>query len=204
MFFDRFRPKMIEQTDALAGRETPGFDIPSTHEVLGTPMQPPFPAGIETAVFGMGCFWGAERIFWQTPGVYSTAAGYAGGFTPNPTYKEVCSGQTGHTEVVLVAFDPAKVSYEELLRRFWESHDPTQGMRQGADVGTQYRSAIYTTSAPPPRPAATPISASSPPPGTARSPRKFCPPARSTTPRTTTSNTWRRCRAVTAASAAPE
>jgi peptide-methionine (S)-S-oxide reductase len=146
MFFDRFRPKMIEQTDALAGRETPGFDIPSTHEVLGTPMQPPFPAGIETAVFGMGCFWGAERIFWQTPGVYSTAAGYAGGFTPNPTYKEVCSGQTGHTEVVLVAFDPAKVSYEELLRRFWESHDPTQGMRQGADVGTQYRSAIYTTS----------------------------------------------------------
>ena len=146
MFFDRFRPKLIEPNEALAGRDVPGFEIPTRHEVLGTPIQPPFPAGIETAVFGMGCFWGAERIFWQTPGVYSTAAGYAGGFTPNPTYKEVCSGMTGHTEVVLVAFDPAKISYEDLLKRFWEAHDPTQGMRQGADVGTQYRSAIYTTS----------------------------------------------------------
>jgi peptide-methionine (S)-S-oxide reductase len=146
MFFDRFRPKMIAESEALPGRDAPGFAIPSTHEVLGTPIQPPFPAGIETAVFGMGCFWGAERIFWQTPGVYSTAAGYAGGFSPNPTYKEVCSGATGHAEVVLVAFDPSKVSYETLLRLFWESHDPTQGMRQGNDFGTQYRSAIYTTS----------------------------------------------------------
>jgi peptide-methionine (S)-S-oxide reductase len=117
--------------------------VPERHAVLGTPLKPPFPEGLERAVLGLGCFWGAERIFWQTPGVYTTAAGYAGGFTPNPTYEEVCSARTGHAEVVLVVFDPAKLSYEELLRVFWENHDPTQGMRQGNDVGTQYRSAIY-------------------------------------------------------------
>jgi peptide-methionine (S)-S-oxide reductase len=119
--------------------------VPARHDVLGTPMKPPFPDGLETAVFGLGCFWGAERVFWQAPGVYTTAVGYAGGFTPNPTYEEVCSGRTGHTEAVLVVFDPAKTSYEEILRLFWENHDPTQGMRQGNDAGTQYRSAIYWT-----------------------------------------------------------
>ncbi len=119
--------------------------VPSAHYVNGHPLTPPFPAGIETAVFGLGCFWGAERKFWQSPGVYSTAVGYAAGVTPNPTYREVCTGMTGHNEVVLVAFDPAVVSYSELLRVFWESHNPTQGMRQGNDVGTQYRSGIYVT-----------------------------------------------------------
>ncbi|MET0773252.1 MAG: peptide-methionine (S)-S-oxide reductase MsrA, partial [Candidatus Limnocylindrales bacterium] len=128
--------------DALPGRSTP-LRVPAKHAVLGTPLQPPFGDGIQTAVFGLGCFWGAEKDFWQLPGVVSTAAGYAGGFTPNPTYEEVCSGRTGHAEVVLVAFDPARISYEELLRTFWEHHDPTQGMRQGNDAGTQYRSAIY-------------------------------------------------------------
>ena len=117
---------------------------PPAHAVSGAPLKPPFPAGTALALFGMGCFWGAERKFWQTPGVVSTAVGYAGGLTPNPTYREVCSGLTGHAEVVLVVFDPARVSYERLLRVFWENHDPTQGMRQGNDVGTQYRSAIYT------------------------------------------------------------
>src|SRR6476660_5985731 len=128
---------------ALKGREAT-MPVADRHVVLGTPLEPPFPAGIEQAVFGMGCFWGAERKFWQKPGVYTTAVGYAGGYTKNPTYEEVCSGRTGHVEVVLVAFDPKKVSYDELLRIFWENHDPTQGMRQGNDVGTQYRSAIYT------------------------------------------------------------
>ncbi len=117
--------------------------VPAAHEVLGTPLKGPFPEGVETAVFGMGCFWGAERIFWQAPGVYTTAVGYAGGYTPNPTYEEVCSGKTGHAEVVLVAFDTAKTNFQEMLRLFWEGHDPTQGMRQGNDVGSQYRSAIY-------------------------------------------------------------
>jgi len=130
---------------ALPGHDTP-MPVPDAHFVNGHPLTPPFPAGIETAVFGMGCFWGAERKFWQAPGVYSTAVGYAGGYTPNATYKEVCSGMTGHTEVVLVAFDPQVTSYDEMLKIFWENHDPTQGMRQGNDVGTQYRSAIYTTS----------------------------------------------------------
>ncbi len=121
------------------------MDVPDTHFVNGNRMTGPFPAGLEQAVFGMGCFWGAERKFWQAPGVYSTAVGYAGGYTPNATYREVCSGMTGHTEVVLVVFDPKVTSYDEMLRIFWENHDPTQGMRQGNDVGTQYRSAIYTT-----------------------------------------------------------
>ena len=147
-FLDRFSTKLQVPApgETLPGRdhELPG--IPDTHAVLGTPIRPPFPEGIRTAVFGLGCFWGAERLFWQTPGVYSTAVGYAGGSTLNPTYEETCSGRTGHTEAVLVAYDPAKVSYEELLRVFWEGHDPTQGMRQGNDVGTQYRSGIYTFS----------------------------------------------------------
>jgi peptide-methionine (S)-S-oxide reductase len=127
---------------ALPGRETE-MVVPAAHFVNGHPLRPPFPADIQMAVFGLGCFWGAERKFWQAPGVYSTAVGYAGGYTPNASYKEVCSGMTGHTEVVLVVFDPAATSYEALLRVFWENHDPTQGMRQGNDVGTQYRSAVY-------------------------------------------------------------
>jgi len=128
--------------DALPGRDEANR-VPDRHEVLGTPLLPPFPEGIEHIVVGMGCFWGAERLFWQLPGVYTTAVGYAGGSTRNPTYREVCTGRTGHTEVVLVAYDPARVSTEQILRTFWEGHDPTQGMRQGNDAGTQYRSAIY-------------------------------------------------------------
>ena len=128
---------------ALPGRDE-RMPVPERHHVNGNPLVPPFPEGLETAVLGLGCFWGAERVFWQLPGVYTTAVGYAGGSTPNPTYEEVCSGFTGHAEVVLVVFDPAVVSYEELLRAFWEAHDPTQGMRQGNDVGTQYRSTLYT------------------------------------------------------------
>src|SRR5437764_85193 len=141
----RNKTAMIDPTEALPGREGE-MPVPDRHEVLGTPLRPPFSDGLEQAIVGMGCFWGAERVFWQAPGVYTTAVGYAGGSTPNPTYEEVCSGQTGHTEAVLVVFDPKVTSYEALLKIFWESHDPTQGMRQGNDVGTQYRSAIYTYS----------------------------------------------------------
>ena len=136
---------MVTPEDALPGRDEP-MPVPAQHEVLGTPIAPPFPDGLEVAVFGLGCFWGAERVFWRAPGVYTTAAGYTGGYTANPTYEEVCSGRTGHTEAVLVVFDPKETSYEEIIRLFWESHDPTQGMRQGNDVGTQYRSAIFATS----------------------------------------------------------
>jgi peptide-methionine (S)-S-oxide reductase len=143
VFFSRHKTKMVMPTEALHGREQPAFTVPERHAVLGTSLKPPFPEGMSTAVFGLGCFWGAERKFWQIEGVYTTAVGYAGGFTPNPTYEEVCSGRTGHTEAVLVVFDPEKVSYRELLAVFWEAHDPTQGMRQGNDTGTQYRSAIY-------------------------------------------------------------
>jgi peptide-methionine (S)-S-oxide reductase len=138
------KTRMVASEDALPGRDTP-IPVPDRHFVLGTPLKPPFPEGLQTAVVGMGCFWGAERVFWQAKGVYSTAVGYAGGYTPNPTYEETCSGKTGHTEAVLVVFDPEQITYEEILKRFWENHDPTTGMRQGNDVGTQYRSAIYTT-----------------------------------------------------------
>jgi peptide-methionine (S)-S-oxide reductase len=142
MFGLRVTSKMIAPERALPGRQEP-MPVADRHAVLGTPMTPPFPDGFEQLVVGMGCFWGAERVFWQAEGVYTTAVGYAGGYTPNPTYEEVCSGSTGHAEVVLVVFDPAKTTYERMLALFWENHDPTQGMRQGNDAGTQYRSAIY-------------------------------------------------------------
>jgi len=139
--FGRDKTTMVEPVSALPGRAQE-MSVPDRHEVLGTPLKGPFPDGVQSAIFGMGCFWGAERIFWEAAGVYTTAVGYAGGLTPNPTYEEVCSGQTGHAEVVLVAFEETKTSYQEMLRLFWEGHDPTQGMRQGNDVGTQYRSLI--------------------------------------------------------------
>src|SRR4051812_30062958 len=144
MLFSSRKSQMIDPDRALPGRDAP-MPVPARHEVLGTPIGPPFPDGLEQIVVGMGCFWGAERVFWQAPGVYTTAVGYAGGHTPNPSYEEVCSARTGHTEVVLVVFDPDQTSREEILKLFWENHDPTQGMRQGNDVGTQYRSAIYVT-----------------------------------------------------------
>jgi peptide-methionine (S)-S-oxide reductase len=143
--FSRTKVQMPGPDEALRGRDE-AMPVPARHEVLGTPLEPPFPEGAELALFGMGCFWGAERVFWQAPGVISTSVGYAGGYTPNPTYDEVCSARTGHNEVVRVAFDPAVTSYDALLKLFWEGHDPTQGMRQGNDVGTQYRSGIYTYS----------------------------------------------------------
>jgi peptide-methionine (S)-S-oxide reductase len=146
MLFSRHKSELPDPADALPGRSET-MPVPERHDVLGTPLTPPFPEGSQQLVVGMGCFWGAERLFWQTPGVITTAVGYAGGFTPNPSYEEVCSGRTGHTEAVLVVFDPEKVSLETLLKVFWEGHDPTQGMRQGNDAGTQYRSAVYATDA---------------------------------------------------------
>lgn len=143
MFGLRKLTRIPSAAEALPGRDQ-AVAVPAAHFVNGRPLQPPFPAGLEQAIFGLGCFWGAERRFWQTPGVWSTAVGYAAGVTPNPTYEEVCTGRTGHNEVVLVVFDPATIDYAGLLQVFWESHDPTQGMRQGNDVGTQYRSGIYT------------------------------------------------------------
>ena len=145
MLLKRRKTQLPTRESALPGRETP-ITPGEPHLVLGTPLTPPFPDGFETIVVGMGCFWGAERMFWQAPGMYTTAVGYAGGLTPNPTYEEVCSGGTGHVEVVLAVFDPAKTSFDEMLKIFWEGHDPTQGMRQGNDLGTQYRSAIYHAS----------------------------------------------------------
>jgi peptide-methionine (S)-S-oxide reductase len=142
-FIDSKKLKMPTREEALPGRQE-RMPVPKAHFVNGAPLSPPFPEGMELAMFGLGCFWGAERKFWQKPGVFSTSVGYAAGFTENPTYREVCTGKTGHNEVVRVVFDPKRVSYEELLKVFWESHDPTQGMRQGNDVGTQYRSGIYT------------------------------------------------------------
>ena len=141
VMFDK-KTRMPSRDEALAGR-TERMRVPAEHHVNGARLEPPFPAGLETAMFGLGCFWGAEKKFWGLRGVYTTAVGYAGGFTPNATYREVCTGQTGHTEAVLVVFDPKQISYAELLKVFWENHDPTQGMRQGNDVGTQYRSGIY-------------------------------------------------------------
>ena len=140
--FSTTKAKMVTREEALTGRHQ-RMRVPKQHHQNGAPLEPPFPDGMELALFGMGCFWGAERKFWQKDGVFSTSVGYAGGFTPNPTYEEVCSGLTGHTEAVRVVFDPKRISYEELLRVFWEGHDPTQGMRQGNDAGTQYRSAVY-------------------------------------------------------------
>ena len=143
MIFSRHKLAVPSADEALPGREAE-IPVPERHAVLGTPLKPPFPDGTQLAQFGLGCFWGAEQLFWELDGVYTTAVGYSGGHTQNPTYQEVCGGRTGHAETVLVAYDPARISYEDLLRAFWEGHDPTQGMRQGNDMGTQYRSAIYT------------------------------------------------------------
>jgi peptide-methionine (S)-S-oxide reductase len=141
MLFNKVKTTLVERADSLPGRDEP-IAVPERHDVLGNPLTPPWPEGFQQIVVGMGCFWGAERVFWQADGVWTTAVGYAGGYTPNPSYEEVCSARTGHAEVVLAVFDPAKTSYDEMLRLFWENHDPTQGMRQGNDVGTQYRSVI--------------------------------------------------------------
>ena len=198
MFFEKTRLPTKEK--ALPGRSEK-MAVPAQHFVNGARLEAPFPDGLERAMFGMGCFWGAEKKFWQLPGVYSTAVGYAAGLTPNPTYREVCSGMTGHNEAVLVVFDPKKVSYETLLKTFWENHDPTQGMRQGNDVGTQYRSGIYyydDAQRARRNGRATRTSRSSRNAATARSRPRFFPRRSSTTPRITISSTWRRIPTATA------
>ena len=205
MFLTRKKTELPTPEDALPGREQP--IVPSRpHLVLGTSLTPPFPEGTERAIVGMGCFWGAERLFWQLPGVHTTAVGYAGGITPNPTYEETCTGRTGHAEVVLAVYHPERISYEELLKVFWEEHDPTQGMRQGNDVGTTYRSAIYWTTdeqrAASRWSRATAMRLRSPPHTAARSRPSSPRPARSTTPRTITSSTSQRTRTGTAGSPA--
>jgi peptide-methionine (S)-S-oxide reductase len=205
VFFGDRKLRMPTAAEALPGRAEK-MPVPAKHFVNGRTLEPPFPAGLKNALFGLGCFWGAERKFWQAPGVFTTAVGYAAGFTPNPTYREVCTGLTGHNEVVLVVFDPAKVPYDGLLKVFWESHDPTQGMRQGNDAGTQYRSGIYAFDAEQKAAAEASKTAyqarSSPGPATARSRPRSSTRRRSTTPRSTTSSTSRRTRTATAASAA--
>lgn len=206
MLFMRKTTALPSAADALPGRAQ-AIPTATTHFVNGAKLKPPYPAGLEQALFGLGCFWGAERKFWQLrEGIYVTAVGYAGGHTPNPTYEEVCSGRTAHTEVVLVVFDPNKISYETLLKTFWESHNPTQGMRQGNDVGTQYRSAIYTTSDAQKQAAEQSkalyqkaLAAK----GSVPSPPRSRPPVRSISPRTTISNIWRRIPPAIAAWAAP-
>jgi peptide-methionine (S)-S-oxide reductase len=145
LFGSRLKSTMVRQDEALAGRAARPYPVPATHAVLGTPLEGPWPDGTQVLYVAMGCFWGAERVFWQLPGVVTTAVGYQGGFTTHPTYEEVCTGRTGHAEAVLVAYDPARVSTEDVVRTFWEAHDPTQGYRQGNDLGTQYRSAVYWT-----------------------------------------------------------
>ena len=206
-FLFRNKTEMPDAADALPGRDTRPFHVPETHFVLGTPLEPPFPEDTEQVIVGMGCFWGAERVFWQAPGMFTTAVGYAGGYTPNPTYEEVCSGRTGHNEVVLAVFRPAEIPFDEVLRLFWENHDPTQGMRQGNDVGTQYRSGhlrdLATPSAPPRRRRASATPSGSATPATARSPPRSSTRRSSTTPRTTTSSTSRRTRTATAGWAGP-
>ena len=202
-------PQQVHPGRAGPGPARPRSSVlvnPTFHDIFGIPVQK-VPEGSEVAYFALGCFWGAEKLFWQTPGVTNTAVGYAGGYTPNPTYEEVCSARTGHTEIVKVAYDPNKVSYEQLLKIFFENHDPTQGMRQGNDVGTQYRSAIYATtpsSWPPPSGSATSSRPSSAGRATAGSPPRSSRRRTSTTPRTTTSSTWTRTRAATARSTPPE
>ena len=206
MLFNKAKTTLVDPEDALPGRDQP-ISVPERHEVLGNPLTPPFPEGIEQIVFGMGCFWGAERLFWQADGVWTTAVGYAGGFTPNPTYEEVCSARPATPRPCSSSSTPRKTSYDEMLQLFWEGHDPTQGMRQGNDVGTQYRSAIYCRTTRPARGrrgvARRLRRARWPPPATARSRPRSRPLGTSTTPRTTTSSTWPRSRTATAASAAP-
>ena len=212
-FLSRHKTEMPAPEDALPGRDTPIVQ-PGDHAVLGTPMAPPFPDDTEQVIVGMGCFWGAEKAFWQLPGVYTTAVGYSGGITPNPTYEEVCSGRTGQNEVVLVVYRPAQISFDAVLKAFWEGHDPTQGMRQGNDVGTQYRSAIYTTSDAQAEAVAASREAyqaeldkaghgqdAAAAVGQRRLGRRAA--RRSTTPRTTTSSTCTRCRTATAGSVGP-
>lgn len=206
MFLHRRTPQLPTPQEALRGRPTPEFTVPSRHTVLGNALLGPYPDGLEVADFAMGCFWGAERKFWQTDGVWTTLVGYQGGYTENPAYEEVCSGLTGHTEAVRVVYDPRVVTYEQLLKVFWESHDPTQGFRQGNDVGTQYRSAVYTHSPSRRRPWRRPARRtrrSSPAPATARSPRRSCPrrAAPSGRRRQLTSSIWTRTRRATAESA---